>query len=291
MTTNIHNKEAFEYNQSVHKDLMIICKPLFANLEVKNFRYMKMYSDYKYISLGTNLNFIKAYLQYIDKPGEIFEPANIFAQGFMSSSNLCHFLWPAQCKKTAKDPLYNLVHEFNIWHGFTLSKVGHNYVETWSFTADKDATRLAQFYLKNASVFDCFVLYFDNKIQHVIKSMPKSALATFRSPFRIKVYSDNISAEKIGNFFKQLDLSKFLIGNNLTVYLTAKEIECLTYVALGSTAKQTGKILNISPRTVEVHLQSIKQKLSINYKSEFTSIIPYEKLLLLEKIISAKLVG
>jgi len=52
------------------------------------------------------------------------------------------------------------------------------------------------------------------------------------------------------------------------VELTSRESECLSYVMQGKSAKQTGAILNISQRTVEFHLDNIKQKAQCRTKLE-----------------------
>lgn len=286
---NWNNKAAYEYNCAVHNELIAICNPLL-HLGIKNFRYKRIYNNYRYISLGTNLNYLKCYLREIDQPGKFFEPRTIFKEGFIDNSKLCHFKWPNHYQTQEKDRLYNMLYELDIWHGVTISRASPDYIETWSFTADRASTEMPQFYIKNANVLDCFVLYFDSKIKNIIMNMPKSAMAKFTTPFDVNVYNDdNVNTQKIFNFFKDLDLSNFPIeGNGLHANLTSKEIECFTHVALGNTAKHVGKILNISGRTVETHLTSVKQKLGAQYKSDIMSIISYEQLLLLRKIFFMK---
>ena len=54
--------------------------------------------------------------------------------------------------------------------------------------------------------------------------------------------------------------------------LSQRQLECLFYIIRGKTAKETGHILNISARTVEAHLNSVKKKWVLHRKS---SIIEY----------------
>jgi two-component system response regulator NreC len=70
-----------------------------------------------------------------------------------------------------------------------------------------------------------------------------------------KYYSYNISV-KIVNLF----LDKKTPTNTK---LSLREIEVLTYLAIGETNKIVGKKLNISSRTVETHRRSILEKLSV----------------------------
>lgn len=50
--------------------------------------------------------------------------------------------------------------------------------------------------------------------------------------------------------------------------LSKRQKECLHYTLLGKSAKEIGKLLNISHKTVEMHLSSIREKLFCNSKSE-----------------------
>lgn len=55
---------------------------------------------------------------------------------------------------------------------------------------------------------------------------------------------------------------------NINNQLTAKQIDCLYYLVKGMTIKQIGQQLNLSPRTVEDHLNSAKNKLYCNNRAE-----------------------
>ena len=71
---------------------------------------------------------------------------------------------------------------------------------------------------------------------------------------------------KLGRF----DASgRFFLGPKFgNTYLTKREVCILKYVLLGRTAKLIGKKLNISHRTVESYMESIKHKLMCDSKSD-----------------------
>lgn len=50
-------------------------------------------------------------------------------------------------------------------------------------------------------------------------------------------------------------------------YLSPREAEVLQWIALGKTNKETGMILNLSPRTVQKHLEHIYQKLGVETRT------------------------
>lgn len=51
-------------------------------------------------------------------------------------------------------------------------------------------------------------------------------------------------------------------------YLTRRELQCLFYLAKGYSAKKIAKKFNISPRTVETHVNNLKDKFSVSSKSD-----------------------
>ncbi|KTD14557.1 LuxR family transcriptional regulator [Legionella gratiana] len=55
---------------------------------------------------------------------------------------------------------------------------------------------------------------------------------------------------------------------NVNNQLTAKQIDCLYYLVKGMTIKQIGQQLNLSPRTVEDHLNAAKNKLHCHNRVE-----------------------
>lgn len=50
--------------------------------------------------------------------------------------------------------------------------------------------------------------------------------------------------------------------NTLGTKLTKRELEVLSSISLGNTAKELARLLEISPRTVEGHICSIRLKLN-----------------------------
>lgn len=69
--------------------------------------------------------------------------------------------------------------------------------------------------------------------------------------------------------FPENDSSRYYLkGKYKNIYLTPREAECAFYLLKGNTAKEIGRTLKISNRTVEDALQRIKNKLNVNYQSE-----------------------
>lgn len=61
-------------------------------------------------------------------------------------------------------------------------------------------------------------------------------------------------------------------------HLSSREKEILYYVIRGKTSKMIGKVLDLSYRTVEIHIENIKNKLKCNKKSELITMAIQEGL-------------
>jgi DNA-binding CsgD family transcriptional regulator len=85
----------------------------------------------------------------------------------------------------------------------------------------------------------------------------------------ISLDSDTLSQDQ------NIKLVNCIRVNNLTIPLSKREADCLYHLRLGKSAKDTGRILCISPRTVETHIDTIKQKACVKTKLELiTQLVP-----------------
>ncbi len=61
------------------------------------------------------------------------------------------------------------------------------------------------------------------------------------------------------------------------ILLSKRQEECLSLVALGKTSKQIGRALNLSPSTVDNHIQAAMERLGASYRSEAVQIFSVYK--------------
>lgn len=78
-----------------------------------------------------------------------------------------------------------------------------------------------------------------------------------------------LSTEPAMNVFES-ELAAFLGTGGPTPRLTPRQIEVLRSVATGSTDKEVAKILNLSPRTVEMHVAAAINALGCSTRAEAT---------------------
>ncbi len=70
---------------------------------------------------------------------------------------------------------------------------------------------------------------------------------------------------------KYLDKKYIVGGISGGINLSSRQHECLHFLIRGKTLREISKILNISPRTVEIHMEKLKLKFNCTSKSELIS--------------------
>lgn len=136
----------------------------------------------------------------------------------------------------------------------------------FSFSFDKDSDNKADFFLKNIPLFLKFIDFFRLQAVDLIDDKDRRKIAVFPNKFSIEADEDSLSIE---NFLSELNkpfLLKSFTGE--TVSLTRRESECFKIFLTNKSAKEIANILNLSPRTVELHISNIKHKLGVNYKNQ-----------------------
>ena len=115
-----------------------------------------------------------------------------------------------------------------------------------------------------------------------LKSQLKDSANNIIGTFGAAFYFDEIALAKAVsvinrlNFLSQQQLSSVMrcvIANNSNYLLSKREKECVYYILRGMSAKEIGKVLNISHRTVETHIEHIKSKLSCQTRSQVVNKI------------------
>lgn len=75
----------------------------------------------------------------------------------------------------------------------------------------------------------------------------------------------------LNTFDNKSGIRIILTSSGKAVKLTQREAECLFHLSNGQSGKIIARLLRISPRTVEVHLDNIKKKLECNTRIELMS--------------------
>jgi DNA-binding CsgD family transcriptional regulator len=251
--------------------LKMICEPLRQYFGINHFWYTKTTDKGDFFSIGSNTELHDFYYsnkffkyspffrnpEYM-KPGVYCYP-NFKDSTFLESLDKC----AQKCQV-----------ELNIG---IVYKNGNNLIRFGYGTPPKERDTFREIFLNNLPLLKKFNEYFLNEAQDLIStandnlvSLPKEmGEMYYRAP---KNFGPSLSSQEKSAFLHALGL----FDKNLINRLSPREIECLKYYYNGFTASQTSARLYISPRTVEHHFESIKNKLNCFAKG---NLYPYAQLL------------
>jgi DNA-binding CsgD family transcriptional regulator len=104
-------------------------------------------------------------------------------------------------------------------------------------------------------------LYYENKLMGLLISCQEITHFFINSIKLVKSTPSNIRSE-----FSSYEIVTEI--NTPAHILSKRETECLYWLLRGKSVKETAKLMGISPRTVETHMETIKRKLNCATKSE-----------------------
>ena len=260
------NKSALEYTLHSIPRMKELSKPLHKYFGINSFGYMRTYKDCKYLSLlDGHEGFINSFYERAKKS----DPHFIKALQNTPYGEPSYSLWPVNCSSSNSPPILSLLNAHDLWHGFQITYRREEYCEMFSFTFSKQAGDRSAFYMENIPILHKFIASFKTQAADLIEKQHKDNLALYPEKFCTDYIDSNNYKQFLLNLDKSLTL-KDLSGN--IAHLTYRESECLKILVKNKTCKEIANMLEISPRTVELHIQNIKQKLKINFKSQLIDI-------------------
>ncbi len=261
------NRSALSFSIDAVSRVKDICKPLQTYLGINCFRYLKIYPDCSYLGL------INGYEEYQKKYSDNVRTLDkqlvaTFKESLINEPKF--FLWPTKYKKLTT--LLSLHNEFNIWQGFSIYYRSIDYIETFTFTFNKNADDKSKFYAQNSQLLMKFCEYFKNKAADLIKK-DKAKLAVYEDKFDLS-YTGTTDKNRNQFLLEINNFSDFLIAdrNGKIVKLTQRELQCLELISAGLTIKSTAQKLSLSPRTIETHINHIKDKAGVHYKPDLIKL-------------------
>lgn len=126
-------------------------------------------------------------------------------------------------------------------------------------------------------------LLIEQSIDFSLEQFISWAYELFQFSFTHGYEFDLLQTPLIDRFIKSILVREGLIKDDLDrnfmnklslkPNFTSKEIAILAQISLGKTAKQIAEALQLSPRTVEIHILSLKRKTNSETKSQLKNFI------------------
>lgn len=229
-----------------------LIKPIDKYFGLDSFNYHKTFNDNSQISLTNQPAWYQHYLSQKLYLQSIFElPAVNYSRSRIIWSNI-----------DTHNTILRDAASFGIKHGVTIVEPNHDGFEFYFLGTTIDDSSTINKYLSNFQLVDKFIQNFRIVSHKLFAKLSKHKTIA-------EDWLDNsLQFESVNHIDKYSFLAEMY-----HYQFTSREIECLPLLIKGFTAKQIAEKLNISYRTVEDHINNIKQKLDVRTKNELMNLL------------------
>lgn len=246
------NEMLRKYTHRYNNEINRFCYPLFKHLGVEHFCYYKITDSGYYISFSSHLPFAEHFFgeQHFLSCPYLLHPSN-YNTGVSLEEIVSNDL-------TKGDrPNFNFT--------FTMLEKIPDGVQGFALAANYAKPRAEALYINEIPTIQFFIKKFKEHFQKVLYQMDDDLidLASFIGPhFFNKKVSLTPKISDRDTFFKELGVKDISISN--------REREVFKLMLKGCTAITISEKLNLSRRTVEHYLESMKNKFDCHSKEELT---------------------
>ncbi|MFN3233816.1 MAG: helix-turn-helix transcriptional regulator [Gammaproteobacteria bacterium] len=223
-----------------------IANPLII-LGIRHFAYQRKHKDGSVELLGTHPDFTKKFIE-----NKLYR--HTFCGEIENYSN-CYAFWEdIDCKE-----IIQLAKESsNLTNGIVATKPSKNYCDFYYFASSPSDSLTKTFYINNIELLEKFILYFNEVAKPILRVSKRQRilypnsndLTLLASKNVLNINEKSYSVDKTLDDFYYLDL----------MHLTKKETKICKYIKNGYSSKEIAQFEKLSYRTVEKHIDHIKQK-------------------------------
>lgn len=255
-----------------------VCRPLFENTIVNYFNFARKYNDGSNISLSTHEEWSRCYYK------------NGLYNVMDEDTDVATFR-----KKEEKEGYRNFFRlefqqciagqtsmRFGVGTDLAMVLLSSEYCDYYFFGADVSATPedRINLYIKNPHIFTHFIFYFHEKCESIINTMARQENRILRVSRELQKPEQGLitNGASLDNSFSELlnkmPISKYkFVIKNKEIFLTTREAQCLSLWMRSKTTKFIANYLDLSCRTVETHLEKIKNKLGCDTKGQIIDLV------------------
>src|SRR3989339_379733 len=171
-------------------------------------------------------------------------------------------------------PLFQAEKEYcHLGNELCMIRKHENYVEFFFFGSTPENYFINNVYLNNIEIFETFIRHFKLTAKRSIKKADQQRITyPEEAGDQTILISDEIQKLKINlnrlSYYPNILQPNFPELKNI---LTSKELEVSSYVIFGLSAKEIAKEMEISHRTVEKHIDHLKEKLNCKNQKKLIS--------------------
>ena len=238
----------------ISSDMKQLCEKSLRMLNISYFSYTKVNKDATFTTLTSDHVWTKNFY--------LKEYYNIGVDSLMPQEdafgNYQTIVWEMSERDKNHEVILTDLQAHGIYNLCTLIKMTKDETYLYHFGSDNMKLSQNQIYFDNQELLKIFTYYFHEQLH---KSHKLQAVAETYFHLNVTLKESSIIKNKslAQSFQNTLNIERYYV--NEKYYITKRELECIQWISLGKTVEDIGVILNISSRTVEAHVNNLKQKL------------------------------
>ncbi len=274
----LHNMKPEKDNQTNNIDMLVelskktlsSCAPL-EKLGIIEFRYGFNFNNLSQFSLGSHVPWVEDYYALdFHKMGSFNQHPSRYESSIVlwSDVNDCRpFLY-------ARD-------HFDIGKGLTIIEKCKKGCEFYFFGGAVDNPQITNFLVNNIPLLKRFISHFKSENKKIITQASDYCFPLYLpdDPKEIELNTNATclfaeSQSKIDEFLQATKPKQlYLNTNSREVVLTKAECNCIALLLQGKSAEQTAQLLFNSRRTIEKHLDHVREKLDCENKIQLITLL------------------
>lgn len=271
----MQDKKTYEYINFLIPQVKEFFAPLRDN-NIFYFSFSRVYKNGKVVFFCTDKDWvsIKFDSKLFDYDGFFPDEKNIIEQN--------HSIYLYTGEALSGNRLQNYFFNEDKWNSIDLYVRAKNYVDVGHFASTRNNTKALDFYINNLPLLHEYLFQFTQRFQEEINlfysnydlSLLTETISDNKSvpPVNQDLFSANTNLYTRECAVKKSATKVPLYFGSTKVYLSLRETQCMFYLSRGKTSKEIAKSLDISPRTVETYLNSVRLKTGIQSKSTLLDI-------------------
>ena len=263
------------------KEFADLCKPL-EIFQIHHVTYLKLFNDGSRISLSNKPEWLADYYGLNLYDSSLFEKRPSEYQAEFS-------VWIGEYDL---EVYQHGKHYYNTYHSITINEPVEDGCEFYLFSTSQAHAKAIQYLSNHIDILYHFILYVKNRGQHLFqqqKSMRLWLPEIQKNPQSPEIDVNDVNdinySEVMMNlrhkFLKETPIRQyaFKLDNDEKIQLTQRELHCISHLLNNKTAVEISAAMHISKRTVESHLENIKQKLQCENKPALIKLLQQDRLL------------
>jgi len=220
-----------------------ICSPLLNSKTVSFFNFFRIYKDKTFTCLSNNLEWTDFFFK-----NELYQYSSFLGGSFEDKPKILF----SDNLKMSQPIVAKASQGFKINKTMMMIQPCSKYTDVFFFGSDLTTNTVFENYINNIDFFERFIYFFKDKARDLLKT-----------PRMINIQNTAVAIKNPEpSHTSNMQIKRYYLpGEYGSEYLTAREVQCIYWLAKGKSLEETSIILQISKRTIEQHVANVKRKL------------------------------